>query len=476
MNSQYSIIVKILIFLIVLSLSVSITNYLYSLSNVQKQIKTQSLPLSLDNIYTVIQKNIVEPSLVSSMMSNDTFVHSWLNDDNVKDDDIINYLNSIKNKYNMFNTFLVSNKTKKYYTQDGLIEVINKDNKNNKWYFDFQNSNNTHEINIDLNNKLSNSFIMFINYKIFYKNNFIGVTGVALETQYINNMLKQFRKKYNLKVTFFDKNGEVVLFEKGYNNYINLNADMVLKKYKNKIISKKSNMLEIKKDNEKLFINTRYIPELDLYLIVEAKLDVYKQNLLNVFYINLLISVIVISFITYILYKIIKNYNSKLEYMAYNDSLTNLFNRRYFENELTKVIANHKRNNLDFCIVFLDLDNFKLINDTFGHDIGDKVLINIANILKESLRQTDLIARWGGEEIVILLTNISINEAEVLTENIRIKIQNSKTNNKLLNTNVTASFGLTQFKNGDDGDIIVKRADEAMYISKTSGKNKITVV
>ena len=476
MNSQYSIIVKILIFLIVLSLSVSITNYLYSLSNVQKQIKTQSLPLSLDNIYTVIQKNIVEPSLVSSMMSNDTFVHSWLNDDNVKDDDIINYLNSIKNKYNMFNTFLVSNKTKKYYTQDGLIEVINKDNKNNKWYFDFQNSNNTHEINIDLNNKLSNSFIMFINYKIFYKNNFIGVTGVALETQYINNMLKQFRKKYNLKVTFFDKNGEVVLFEKGYNNYINLNADMVLKKYKNKIISKKSNMLEIKKDNEKLFINTRYIPELDLYLIVEAKLDVYKQNLLNVFYINLLISVIVISFITYILYKIIKNYNSKLEYMAYNDSLTNLFNRRYFENELTKVIANHKRNNLDFCIVFLDLDNFKLINDTFGHDIGDKVLINIANILKESLRQTDLIARWGGEEIVILLTNISINEAEVLTENIRIKIQNSKKNNKLLNTNVTASFGLTQFKNGDDGDIIVKRADKAMYISKTSGKNKITVV
>jgi len=477
MNFQYRIIMKIFIVLIVLSTIVASFNYYFSLNNIQKQIKTQSLPLSLDNIYTVIQKNIVEPSLVSSMMANDTFVHDWLNKSTKNDISIVKYLNSIQKKYNMYNTFLVNNKTKKYYTQAGFVEVISNKNKNNLWYFDFIKSKNKYEINIDLNNKLSNSLIMFINYKIYdSKNNFLGVTGVALKTEYINKMLMNFRKKYGFKVTFFNKNGDVVLYEKTFNKHANLDTDKLLKNYKDKIISKTTNSIEIKYNGKNYFINTKYIPELDLYLIVEAQLNSYNKNLINMFYFNLLISLFIISFIAYVLYKIIKINNTKLEYLAYNDVLTDLYNRRHFEKELSDIILNNKRIKQDFCILFLDIDNFKDVNDKHGHDIGDDVLRIIADILKQSLRQTDIIARWGGEEIIVVFTNTTIVNAKKLSENIRIKIQNDTDLFKLLNSKITASFGLTQFKDDDCNDSIVKRADEAMYLSKTSGKNKITII
>lgn len=208
MNSKYRVILLITILLIILSFSISTVNYFVSLDSAQKQLKNQSLPLSLDNIYTEIQKHIIEPYLVSSMMANDTFVHDWLLKDENNQERIIKYLESIKNKYGMLSTFLVSEKTKNYYTQDGFIEAINPNNNTNKWYFNFLQNQENHEINIDFNKHISNSLIMFINYKIFdnsYK--YIGATGVALKISYIDDMLKLLDKSMALRCSFLMKMG-----------------------------------------------------------------------------------------------------------------------------------------------------------------------------------------------------------------------------------------------------------------------------
>ena len=137
--------------MIFIAITISTVNYYISLQQSKKQLKTISLPLSLDNIYTEIQKNIVQPYLVSSMMANDTFVQNWLKTSEQDQSKIIEYLSSIKNKYNMFSTFLVSNITKNYYTHDAFIEKIDPKNKHNQWYFNFINDQNIHEINIDSN-------------------------------------------------------------------------------------------------------------------------------------------------------------------------------------------------------------------------------------------------------------------------------------------------------------------------------------
>lgn len=477
MNSKYKIVVLISTLLIILSSSITTINYMASLNNTEEQLKNQSLPLSLDNIYTEIQKQIIEPYLVSSMMANDTFVQDWIMNDEKNHIKIEHYLNSIKNKYGMFTTFLVSEKTQNYYTHNGLVEKMKKTNPNNKWYHDFKQIEDKHEINLDFNEHLSNSLIMFINYKIIGKDySFLGATGVGLKISYIDDMLKSFRQKHHFKVLFIDENGGIALAERKIVKESNIDELKYLKAYKDTLISKESKSIEYEKDGKKYLLSSKYIPELNLYLLVEAKVEDFMTDVKNIFYINLFISLCISILVTVILIFLIRNYNKKLEYLAGNDLLTNMNNRRVFEDKLKNQILLHQRNKMPLSLVFIDIDNFKMINDKYGHEIGDKVLVRIAKILNENIRQTDLVSRWGGEEFIITYIDSSLKDAQSITEKIRVLIENDYLLKDLNKTSVTASFGLTQLKEDDNLDIVISRADKAMYKAKALGKNRIETI
>ena len=475
MKSKYRILIQISIFLMIIASAISLTNYYISLKNSKTQLKNISLPLSLDNIYTEIQKNIVQPYLVSSMMANDTFVQDWLKNSEENQEKITEYLSAIKNKYNMFSTFLVSNISDNYYTQDGFIEKVDPKNTHNQWYFKFIQDQNMHEINIDANENLSNTLMMFINYKILDKQyKLIGATGVALKTKYINDMLQSFRQRYGFKVTFFNKNGDVVLSEKNYNDYKSIQSSPILQSFKEEIITKESNTIEIEKDQENFIIHTKYIEELHLYLTVEAKVSDYATNLKKVLYFNLFASLAIVLFIVIVIYRLIHRHSIKLEEMAFLDPLTNIYNRRIFLKKLQQSITTTNKQN--FCVVFIDIDDFKNINDTKGHHIGDEVLKLISKEIKDSLREMDIIARWGGEEFVLLLPDIDIKNGEKLAQRIRLGMEHNIKIQDILSDNITVSIGITKFQEEDTVDTIVKRADDAMYTSKRTGKNKVTVV
>lgn len=474
MNSKYKIAIIIGVLLVVLSISITSINYFVSLNNTQQQLKNQALPLSLDNIYTEIQKHIIEPYLVSSMMANDTFVQDWLINDEENYKKIENYLSAIKNKYQMFTTYLVSNKSKNYYTQDGFIETMTRDNPSNNWYFSFKQKSKNHEINLDFNKNLSNSLIMFINYKIFDRDySFLGSTGVAIKISYINDMLKTFRQKYHFKVFFINKDADIVLSEKDNFKYSSLSEIDYLNSIKDDLISKESKSFEYQVDGKEHILNTKYIPELDLYLLVEAKTEDFLVHVKDIFYFNLIISLFISFFIIITLVYLIKNYNKKLEHLADYDMLTSLNNRRSFKSKLSRQISIHQRNKNSLSLVFIDIDDFKTINDNFGHEVGDKVLIRISNILKSSVRKSDLVARWGGEEFIIVFINSTLEDSIVSIEKIKGLIQSDYLLTELAGSDITASFGVTQLKEKDSIDSIINRADQAMYRSKRTGKNKI---
>lgn len=477
LKSKYRVVFLITTLLIILSLSISTINYVVSLNNAQSQLKDQALPLSLDNIYTDIQKSIIQPYLVSSLMANDTFVQDWLVNDEDNSQKIIRYLEAIKNKYDMFNTFLVSDKTKNYYTQNGFTETIDKNKKDNQWYFRFKNIQNKHEINLDFNEHLSNHMIMFINYKIFDHNfHFLGATGVALKISYIDDLLKSFRLKHKFIVTFFDKNGRVVLSERTINKKKTLDDYEKLKEYKELILSKKTNVIEYKKEGNKYILNTKYIPELDLYLTVEANLNDFTEDVENVFYLNLLTSIVITFIISFLIYFIIKNYSKKLEYLSSYDTLTNIPNRRTFEEKFNSHLLLKKRRDSDLGVIFFDVDDFKSINDKLGHQKGDMVLRRIASILKKSVRKTDLIARWGGEEFIVALIDSSLDDTLVVCEKIRSSLEEDLKLKNICNYCVTASFGLTMVSQEDTIEKVVQRADEAMYEAKKEGKNRTKIL
>ena len=163
-----------------------------------------------------------------------------------------------------------------------------------------------------------------------------------------------------------------------------------------------------------------------------------------------------------------KEMENKLFEMAIKDELTGTFNRRYFTNKLKEETERSKRTGRAFSIIMLDLDDFKLINDKYGHCIGDVVLKSVVNSINDRLRKIDLLARWGGEEFMIILPETNIDNARFVANSILEKVSNIKIGNI---PKVTASIGISEFNLSEDFKTLIKRADDKMYEAKRSGKN-----
>lgn len=173
----------------------------------------------------------------------------------------------------------------------------------------------------------------------------------------------------------------------------------------------------------------------------------------------------------------LENLNIKLQeqldytnYVASHDKLTSLYNRYMFDESLEKEINRAKRYAHPLSFIIIDLDYFKDINDTYGHQIGDKILIELAKILLENIRDIDIAARWGGEEFVIILPDTDKEQVLSLAEKLR-KIIQEHTFEK--NIALTCSFGVTTFHESDTNDAIFARMDKALYHAKESGRNNV---
>ncbi|QOY51548.1 sensor domain-containing diguanylate cyclase [Candidatus Sulfurimonas baltica] len=158
----------------------------------------------------------------------------------------------------------------------------------------------------------------------------------------------------------------------------------------------------------------------------------------------------------------------RIEELSVTDQLTKLSNRLFLDKSYDAELKRALRYNSKFSVIILDVDNFKNVNDTFGHDVGDKVLVEMANILASSVRNTDSLGRWGGEEFMIICYEAELKQCVELANKIRIKIQESEFNSV---GKMTCSFGVSQFQADDKSKEVIKRADIALYKAKNRGKN-----
>ena len=165
----------------------------------------------------------------------------------------------------------------------------------------------------------------------------------------------------------------------------------------------------------------------------------------------------------------------KLEDAAYIDALTGIYNRKHFF-ELAQVnIERALRFNNSIYMAMLDLDFFKLVNDTHGHTAGDQVLMKTAEVIHRTIRSYDLLGRYGGEEFVLLVTDLNIPEATLIMERIRENIENSVIDYEGVEIRITCSIGLAQFTSGDTMETSVKKSDMALYVAKNSGRNQVRI-
>lgn len=152
--------------------------------------------------------------------------------------------------------------------------------------------------------------------------------------------------------------------------------------------------------------------------------------------------------------------------------MTKLFNRSKLDDILEKEMALSQAVSSPLSIVFLDIDHFKQVNDTYGHDVGDRVLIELANIISSTTRVGDFVARWGGEEFMITLQSTDTLHASKLAEKLRIAVEEHKF---AIAGKLTISLGVTEYLNNESEENFVKRVDRALYEAKESGRNRVVI-
>ena len=160
--------------------------------------------------------------------------------------------------------------------------------------------------------------------------------------------------------------------------------------------------------------------------------------------------------------------------MANKDFMTGSYNRRYFFESGESLFDKAKRKKEDLCVAMFDIDKFKNINDTYGHDVGDIAIQEMANVLSKHFRKSDLIARFGGEEFCVLLENISLDDSKILFEKIRAYFENNSIQINSKDINYTVSIGVFY---GLDNNLeeMIKKADEGLYICKNNGRNQVSI-
>jgi len=174
----------------------------------------------------------------------------------------------------------------------------------------------------------------------------------------------------------------------------------------------------------------------------------------------------------------LKEKNALLEKLSITDELTGIYNRRYFCEYMNMHMALAKRHNYQIGCIMIDVDLFKKVNDTFGHDVGDKVLKGIARLMKDKIREGEIIARFGGEEFIVGLCRVDTSGAMIAAERIRKAVEGANLSDDANNPlKMTVSIGIALYpqQGVSNLDELIKAADDALYHAKRTGRNRVVV-
>ncbi len=450
----------------------------YATLNVYKKSLSESiLPLTGDTIYSEIRKDIIELVLISSLMSNDTFLIDWILNEEKDAALISKYLKTIQEKYNTVTCFFASNVTGSYYHPTGLFTTVDRNNPRDEWFFKTRDAWDDYQINLGIDDANEGALTIFINHKVFdYDGNFIGITGCGLTVENVMELLDDYARRYNRIIYFVDERKNVLLANSiappSFSNIDDVPDFQILPPISE---DKETHSVSYSRDNEEYLLNTRYLPELDLYLFVEQSLNssdrqhVRKRLFLKIFLITLPIGLIIVLSVL----KTANVYQAELELLATTDRLTQASNRYAFEIVFTQAFREAERRNRPLTLILYDIDYFKRINDEYGHPAGDAVLKSVAEVTRKMLREADSLCRWGGEEFLILLQDCDLENGRLIAEELRRTIRDTAVVHSERAISVRISLGVAQWNNEETRKDLLQRVDEALYRAKKGGRNRV---
>ena len=459
-------------------MATSLASYLASRQAIEHGIADQTLPLTGDNIYSEIQKDMLRPVFISSLMAHDTFVRDWILAGESNPAQIVRYLAEVKKKYGAITSFLVSDKSSKYYYAEGTLKSVSPEATRDIWYYRVRAMENSdYETNVDVDMANRDSMTIFINHRVYdYDGQFIGATGIGLTLDTMSHIIDRYQARFHRNIYFVDGAGALVLAGKtmreGHGNIRNLPG---VNSIADQIINHQSapTHLSYQLGRAQILVNSRFIPELGWYLVVEQNVSDEVKSLQGVFILNLAISFGVTLLVLLLTLLTVNRYQRRIERIASTDALTGLLNRQSLELLFQRAMLLSKRTAQPMSAILFDIDFFKRVNDTHGHLWGDQVIRGVADVARASVRESDVITRWGGEEYLVLLNNCSLAQAMDVAENLRAAVEQHDFGLPAPQLPVTISLGVAEYRRDESESAFFSRADSALYQAKQQGRNGV---
>jgi hypothetical protein len=296
-------------------LATSLVSYFVSRTSLRAEIAHSALPLTSDNIYSEIQRDLLRPVFIASLMAADTFLRDWVLQGEQDEKQIRNFLKEIQTRYNTITSFFVSDQTGLYYHADGILKKVSPAAKRDRWYYRVKHMQAPYELNIDPDMANKDTMTIFVNYRVLdYADNYIGATGVGLTVSAVKSLIEKYQQKYDRLIYMIDQRGRVKLAGKNFPKYTsNVFKDERFTPFAQTITANKQSAFSYHNGQETIHTNARLIPEFGWYLIVEQAEGKTTRQIVRTLFINLTICLIVTAIVLVLLFKAITAYQNKID-------------------------------------------------------------------------------------------------------------------------------------------------------------------
>jgi diguanylate cyclase (GGDEF)-like protein len=462
----------------------SALNYVTARSTLHRQLANTTLPLTAQALSADLERYLTRPVLVSSSMASNLFLERWVAAGELDQAAMVDHLRRLQAQYGATTAFFVSDRTGRYYHPNGVLKTVSASDPRDRWFYRLRNSPKPFEVNIDRDTADPERVTAFSNVRVLdHSGRFIGAIGLGIDVHELSRELKRYQERYGAQVLLVSREGQVLFFTGstglGRGSAATLSAVPGLAPYADRILQSQATAFQVPFGQGDLFVNSRQVPELGWVMVVLQPTDPRQEALLPILSQNLLIALLVSVVVLLLANATVGSYQRRLQQLAVTDKLTGLLNRSALEPLFAHLVQDAIRRQEPLAVMVCDIDYFKAINDNHGHAVGDQVIQHVAALLQRSIRSSDLLFRWGGEEFLLLLPACSASQAVERAERQRqiLRAEPLPSVSGLVGPaalpSPTLSCGVTTYQPGETQQELFLRADQALYSAKRGGRDRV---